>query len=77
MSFGPREYLLHIGEAVKKLPPNLLATEPQIPWHSIARMRDRLIHGYFAVDYELVWDVVTSRIPDLRAATRRLLDAAE
>jgi uncharacterized protein with HEPN domain len=36
-------------------------------------MRDRLIHGYFGVDYDLVWDVVTTKIPDLATRIRQLL----
>jgi uncharacterized protein with HEPN domain len=40
----------------------------------MAGMRDRLIHGYFGVDYELVWDVVQSKIPDLRHRLRVLLE---
>lgn len=39
----------------------------------MAGMRDRLIHGYFGVDYELVWDVVTAKIPPLRDSITRLL----
>ena len=38
-------------------------------------MRDRLIHGYFAVDCEIVWDVVKNNIPQLREQLRQILDA--
>jgi len=41
----------------------------------MAGMRDRLIHGYFGVDYELVWDVVDGKISDVREAIRRMLEA--
>jgi len=40
----------------------------------MAGMRDRLIHGYFGVDYELVWDVVTTKVPQLRDQIQKLLD---
>lgn len=40
-------------------------------------MRDRLIHGYFGVDYELVWDVVTHKIPELRGRIEDLLRTEE
>jgi uncharacterized protein with HEPN domain len=54
-----------IGEAVKKLPAEFCAQYPEIEWRGMARMRDRLIHGYFGVDYSLVWDVVEHKIPAL------------
>lgn len=40
----------------------------------MAGMRDRLIHGYFGVDYQLVWDVVANRIPDLRKQIAPILE---
>ncbi|HEX8275490.1 MAG TPA: DUF86 domain-containing protein [Longimicrobiaceae bacterium] len=62
-----------IGEAAKKLPSEFRAAHPHVEWHSMARMRDRLIHGYFGVDYELVWGVVRINIPDLHRDLRQIL----
>jgi uncharacterized protein with HEPN domain len=62
-----------IGEAAKNLPADFRSSHPQIDWRGMAGMRDRLIHGYFGVDYDLVWDVVCSRIPELRTAVAALL----
>ncbi|MDP9194017.1 MAG: DUF86 domain-containing protein [Acidobacteriota bacterium] len=62
-----------IGEAVKVLGPEIRMQRTEIPWSDIAAMRDRLIHGYFAVDLDLVWDVVADRLGSLEAAVESLL----
>ena len=66
--------LATIGEAVKELSAESRAQEPQIPWRRIAGMRDRLIHGYASVDFEIVWEVVEEQLAPLEQAVRRLLD---
>lgn len=59
-----------IGEAVKNLPDDIRARHPTIEWRRIAGLRDMLIHAYFGVDLEIVWDVATNKVPDLRARLR-------
>jgi uncharacterized protein with HEPN domain len=66
-----------IGEASKKLPDDIKAIQPDIEWRKVTGMRDRLIHDYFGVDYTIVWDVATTKLPDLRAKLQALLDATE
>ena len=62
-----------IGEATKHVPDDFRSQHPELEWKSMAGMRDRLIHGYFGVDYELVWDVAVNKIPTLREQLEALL----
>ena len=62
-----------IGEASKKLPEDVKAMGPDIEWRKVTGMRDRLIHDYFGVDYNIVWDVSTTKLPDLRVKLQALL----
>ena len=55
-----------IGEASKQVPEDFRGEYPHIEWRAMAGMRDKLVHEYFGVDYDIVWDVVTSKIPRLR-----------
>ena len=68
--------LVEIGEAVKDLIPDLLSTEPEIPWRTIARMRDQLAHRYFDTTHAIVMATARHDIPELAAAARRLLAAS-
>ena len=54
-----------IGEASKKIPKSFKNKYTDIPWRQIAGMRDKLIHDYFGVDLEIVWDVIQYRLPEL------------
>ncbi len=65
--------LLVIGEAVKRLSPQLRDNHPQVPWSLIARTRDMLIHHYEAVDLEEVWRIVQRSVPDLVPTLEALL----
>jgi uncharacterized protein with HEPN domain len=66
-----------IGEAVKHLSDSLTTSYPSIPWKQIAGMRDKLIHEYFGVDLNLIWDVVATGLPDLNRAISEILNSPE
>ena len=62
-----------IGEAVKNIPDDFKVKHPEVDWKSIAGMRDRLVHHYFGVDYEIVWDVIVNEIPKLKKQVENIL----
>jgi uncharacterized protein with HEPN domain len=64
-----------IGEATKNVPPGIREASRAVEWKAMAGMRDRLIHHYFGVDYELVWDVIVHKIPGLREEILEILRA--
>ena len=65
--------LIEIGEAVKRLSPALLSSEPDLPWEEIAGMRDRLAHRYFDTSHAIVQATIDNDIPELDLAVQRLL----
>ena len=62
-----------VGEATKRLPMSLRDQYPDIPWKRMAGMRDRIIHGYDAVDLEVVWDAVKAEIPRVKPLLQQIL----
>lgn len=56
-----------IGEATKYLSADLRSSYPEVPWKSMAGMRDKLIHHYFGVNIDIVWQITVSELPQLRS----------
>jgi len=62
-----------VGEAASKLSGKLKDEYPQVPWVSIVGMRNKIIHEYMSVDYQVVWETIKSDLPQLRLAIESLL----
>jgi uncharacterized protein with HEPN domain len=62
-----------IGEASKKVKDTLKSKYPQTDWKAMAGMRDKLIHDYFGIDYEIVFDAITREIPELYQEIIRII----
>ena len=63
-----------IGEATKNVPEEVRKKFPNIPWKEMAGFRDKLIHFYFGIKYELVWNTIKIELPRLRPELEKVLD---
>lgn len=62
-----------IGEATKGLPDSLKEKHPEIPWKEMAGFRDKLIHFYFGIKVELVWQAINNRLPQIKLLIQKIL----
>lgn len=63
-----------LGEAVKKIPKHIKEEYPEIPWQEIAGIRDKLIHEYFGVDIEIVWDTIDEDLSPLEVTVTKIIN---
>ncbi|MEK7472934.1 MAG: DUF86 domain-containing protein [Patescibacteria group bacterium] len=62
-----------IGEAGNKIPPEIKKSLPEIPWKDIVSLRNKLIHDYFDIDINVIWETVTNDIPILKKQINKVL----
>ena len=70
-------HLLNIGEAVRAIPQDFKNHYPEIPWAQINRMRNILVHIYFGIDLDIVWQVVERDLPILKTSVDAILNTGE
>jgi uncharacterized protein with HEPN domain len=63
-----------VGEAVKNLSDTLKSRHPKIPWKRVAGMRDKMIHEYFGVNPQLIWEVIEHELPVLKVEVESILE---
>lgn len=66
-----------IGEAANRVPKEEQMLYPQIPWAQIVSLRNRLIHGYDAVDFDILWQIITQDLPALIAVLETIISLNE
>lgn len=62
-----------IGEAVKNIPRSIRNNYQSIPWKQMSGMRDIVVHAYFGIDYEVVWNVIRLRLPEIKPKLKQIL----
>jgi uncharacterized protein with HEPN domain len=62
-----------IGEAVKNLPEEFKSRHPSVAWKQVAGLRDVMAHGYYRVDYEVLWGVITDILPGFKTEIAKIL----
>ncbi|MBU1006966.1 MAG: DUF86 domain-containing protein [Candidatus Omnitrophica bacterium] len=64
-----------IGEASKNIPDEIKAQYPDIPWKEMAGMRDKVIHEYFGVDFDIVWKTISTRLMSLKNSLNNIYNS--
>lgn len=64
-----------IGEAAQHIPDDIKARHKQVPWRGIIGLRNRIVHGYFNIDLEIIWGIVRQELPDLKVQLEHILKA--
>jgi uncharacterized protein with HEPN domain len=62
-----------IGEAVRNLPDSIKSAYPDLPWEQMYRLRNRVAHEYFGIDYVILWDIAKNYLPENKKAIERII----
>jgi uncharacterized protein with HEPN domain len=63
-----------IGEAANKIPAKIKKKYPDVPWNEMYRMRNKVVHEYFGIDHEIVWDIIINYLPDNLKQVKSILE---
>jgi uncharacterized protein with HEPN domain len=66
-----------IGESAGRIPPDVCEKHPDVPWHEIVSLRNRLIHGYDSVDFDILWQIVKNDLPPLIEQVEKIVSSGE
>ncbi len=69
--------ILLLGEAASQISEDIRKNWPAIPWREIVATRNALIHGYFAINDKILWDIVINEIPDLQSGLKNILASSQ
>lgn len=68
-------HLTVIGEAINRLSPELRERHPEVPWQQIVAVRHRIVHAYFDLDWQILWNAATDDVPQLRRQIHQILES--
>jgi uncharacterized protein with HEPN domain len=63
-----------IGEASGRLPPDFKGKYSQIDWEKLRAFRNRIVHDYFGIDYEIVWNIIQNTLPEFNAQINQIIE---
>ena len=66
-----------VGEAARKISNDIKVNYPQIEWKKMAATRDRLTHDYFGVDYDIAWDIIQNKLPELQINIESIINSTK
>ena len=75
LSAAVLHHLTVMGEAINRLSPELRERHPEVPWHQIVAVRHRIVHAYFDLDWQILWNAAMDDIPQLRKQIGGILES--